>query len=165
MKSIIDLHPPIARPIRTVQFGEGNFLRAFIGELWQSANDHGIPLGNIAVVKPRALPEGTDPLSVLRGQQGVYTVLHRGRKEGQIVDEAQIIDCVPEFLYPDRDRARVREIFCAPELSYVVSNTTEAGIALTEEDSIDVLENPIQPSLPSSSMIDFWRFPATPHAD
>ena len=105
MKSIIDLHPPIARPIRTVQFGEGNFLRAFIGELWQSANDHGIPLGNIAVVKPRALPEGTDPLSVLRGQQGVYTVLHRGRKEGQIVDEAQIIDCVPEFLYPDRDRA------------------------------------------------------------
>lgn len=139
MKSIIDLHPPIARPIRTVQFGEGNFLRAFIGELWQSANDHGIPLGNIAVVKPRALPEGTDPLSVLRGQQGVYTVLHRGRKEGQIVDEAQIIDCVPEFLYPDRDRARVREIFCAPELSYVVSNTTEAGIALTEEDSIDVL--------------------------
>ena len=39
MKSIIDLHPPIARPIRTVQFGEGNFLRAFIGELWQSANE------------------------------------------------------------------------------------------------------------------------------
>ena len=139
MKSITELYPPIARPIRTVQFGEGNFLRAFIGELWQSANDHGIPIGNIAAVKPRVVPEGADPMAALRGQRGVYTVLCRGRRNGQIVEKARLIDCVPEFLYPDRDRARVREIFRAPELCYVVSNTTEAGIALTEEEPIDVL--------------------------
>ena len=78
MKSITDLYLPTARPIRTVQFGEGNFLRAFIGELWQSANDHGIPLGNIAAVKPRVVPEGADPMAALRGQRGVYTVLCRG---------------------------------------------------------------------------------------
>lgn len=139
MRSIVEAHAPVIRPIRTVQFGEGNFLRAFVGDLWQSANDHGIPLGNIAVVKPRVSPETYDPLAKFRAQNGVYTVLRRGRMDGTVVDEAKIIDCVAEFLYPDRDRARVRELFRSPELFYVVSNTTEAGIALSAEDSIDTL--------------------------
>lgn len=139
MKWITDRYPSVVRPIRTVQFGEGNFLRAFIGDLWQSANNHGIPIGNIAVVKPRTAPEEEDPLAVFRKQQGIFTVLRRGRKDGKIVDEAHIIDCMPEFLYPDRDRDRVREIFCAPELRYIISNTTEAGITLMEEEPINTL--------------------------
>ena len=82
------LHPPIARPIRTVQFGEGNFLRAFIGELWQSANDHGIPLGNIAVVKPRALPDGS-AIGTARTTGRIYGAAprsERGTNRGRSAD-------------------------------------------------------------------------------
>lgn len=133
MVSIQEKHPPVQRPIRTIQFGEGNFLRAFIGDLWQHANNCGIPLGNIAVVKPRIPCDNEDPLAPYRRQGGVYTVLYRGKIEGRTVEEAHIIDCVSEFLYPDRDRERVRTIFRSPELRYVVSNTTEAGITLCPE--------------------------------
>ena len=141
MRSIVEVHAPVARPIRTVQFGEGNFLRAFVGSLWQSANESGIPLGNIAVVKPRVSPVTEDPLAKFRTQSGVYTILRRGRMNGAVMDEAKIVDCMAEFLYPDRNRNRLREIFRAPALTYVVSNTTEAGIAISDEASVDRLAN------------------------
>ncbi|NEG69498.1 tagaturonate reductase [Bifidobacterium choloepi] len=121
------------RPIRVVQFGEGNFLRAFVDWSIQQMNDHGDFDGNIAIVQP--LPKGR--VADLDAQDDLYTVILEGLKDGRPVQRHDLIDSVATTVNPYDDWEAYLALADNPDLKVIVSNTTEAGIATSDADSPD----------------------------
>lgn len=122
----------IERPIRVVQFGEGNFLRAFVDYMLDIANEKGCFDGNIVIVKPIAF--GT--LERFERQDCLYTVLLRGRADGKTVENERLITSVAGVASPHDDPDCLSELARIDTLQYIVSNTTEAGIALTGSEKL-----------------------------
>lgn len=122
------------RPIRVMQFGEGNFLRAFADYILETANDSGIADTNVAIVNP--LPyELPDRFAK---QSCTYNVVVRGLQDGEKVDRERIITCVEKAISPVSEAEAYRELYLSPELRFVISNTTEAGIVLDREDDYNL---------------------------
>ncbi|MCL2743360.1 MAG: tagaturonate reductase [Planctomycetaceae bacterium] len=124
---------PLPGPLRIVQFGEGNFLRAFIGWMIQHLNDKGLFSGSIRIVEP--LPHGTG--DTLNEQNGLYTVLLRGLENGQVVERAQVISCVEGSFNSYRDWDSVLALARLESLQFIFSNTTEAGIEYKPEPKLE----------------------------
>lgn len=124
-------HTPGApvQPVTILQVGDGNFLRGFVDWMVDIANAQGLTKAGVAIVQP--LPQGVAGL--LKAQDGLYTVLLRGIENGAEVEDRRVVSCVSDALTPDGDWARVVEYATSPTLRFVVSNTTEAGIADTDE--------------------------------
>lgn len=114
-------------PIRVLQFGEGNFMRAFVDYFFDVANEKAGWNGKVALVQPIA--QGLTTL--INGQEGLYTLYLRGSENGQKVDEKRVISSVACCLnpYEDADYDRMMEIAASDDLDIIASNTTEAGIA------------------------------------
>ncbi len=111
---------------RIVQFGEGNFLRAFFD--WKVDRLNEATGGDWGVVVVRPI-DGGIPAS-LNEQDGVYTTLVRGMDEsGGKVAEARRIACVRKEISAYGEWDGVLELARDPNIVLVVSNTTEAGIA------------------------------------
>ena len=119
------------RPIKIMQFGEGNFLRAFIEWIIQDLNDNGAIDSNVAVVQP--MPVGR--IDNLREQDGLYTLCLEGAENGKPVKTKQIIDVLGDFINPFTDYKYFLDYAKSEELEIIISNTTEAGIALDETDT------------------------------
>lgn len=111
------------RPERIVQFGEGNFLRGFVEWMVQRMNQQGDFNASVVIVKPRP---GT--LEKLQEQDCLYHVNLQGLSSGELVDSMETIDCVSRALSPYDDYEAFQALASQPELRFVVSNTTEAGI-------------------------------------
>lgn len=120
-------------PIRVLQFGEGNFLRAFVDYMIDVSNEEGTFDGQVAIVKPTS--RGT--LDTFRRQNNLYTVLTRGRQNGEIIDEGRLIRCVAQCISPYEDMQTFLKLAECESIEWVVSNTTEAGIALTGSERLD----------------------------
>ncbi len=118
------------RPIRVAQFGEGNFLRAFADYMIDVANEQGVFDGNVAVVKPTSRGN----LARFWNQDNFYTVMLRGQAGGRVVDDARIITCLEEVTSPYEDGEYLARLGRCDTLQFVISNTTEAGIALTGDE-------------------------------
>jgi tagaturonate reductase len=116
-------------PVNILQIGDGNFLRAFFDWMVDTCNGQGLFKGGVAMCQP--LPKGI--ASLMSGQGNVYTVLLRGIENGQRIELRRAVSCVQATLNPYEDWNRVTAIACDPTLRFVVSNTTEAGIADVEE--------------------------------
>ncbi|MFV0402033.1 MAG: tagaturonate reductase [Oscillospiraceae bacterium] len=125
--------PRVSRPVRAVQFGEGNFLRAFVDYFIDIANEKGVTDMGVAVVKP--IPMGS--LDSFREQDNLFTVCLRGRMGGAVVDDSRIVSCIEQVVDPYADFAAYDELALGEELRFVFSNTTEAGIVYDESDSMD----------------------------
>ena len=123
------------RPIRVLQFGEGNFLRAFVDYMLDIANEKGAFDGNVAIVKPIAFGS----LENFHKQNNNYTVVLRGKENGQTVEEKRVITCVEQVVDCTEDLAGFLALAKLDSLRFVVSNTTEAGITLDEKDHFDGL--------------------------
>ena len=121
-RSLTGSPPPT--PLRTVLFGEGNFLRAFICWMFQILNDQKLFEGSIKIIEP--LPDGLG--SVLNEQDGLYTVLLRGLETGHVIEKTHIISCVEGALNAYRDWNDVLATARLESLQFVFSNTTESGI-------------------------------------
>jgi tagaturonate reductase len=118
-----------AYPINILQIGDGNFLRAFIDWMVDVCNEQGSFRGSVAIAQP--LPQGlTDRLNA---QEGLFTVLLRGIEDGKHVQSRRVVSCVQTALDPYRQWAAMRALATDKTLRFVVSNTTEAGIADVEE--------------------------------
>lgn len=117
-------------PIKIIQFGEGNFLRAFIGQAIQELNKHSDFKGGITVVQP--IPNGMIPQ--LKLQDGLYTLFCKGIKNGQAFEEKEIITNIVRAVNPYSEFENYLALAKEPELQFVISNTTEAGIAFDAED-------------------------------
>ncbi|MGE5395373.1 MAG: tagaturonate reductase [Candidatus Saccharibacteria bacterium] len=121
-------------PTRILQFGEGNFLRAFTDWIVNHMNrEIGFNAG-IDVIQP--LSQGM--VDRLNEQQGLYHVYLKGIKDGQPVKEFTLIDCINQGINPYTDYKAYQESFLNPELRFVFSNTTEAGIAMEESDTLEM---------------------------
>ena len=123
------------RPIRVVQFGEGNFLRAFVDYMIDIANEKGVFDGNVAIVKPIAFGS----LENFHKQNNNYTVVLRGKENGQTVEEKRVITCVEQVVDCTQDLEGFLQLAELDSLRFVVSNTTEAGITLDENDHFEGL--------------------------
>ncbi len=117
------------RPLRVLQFGGGNFLRAFVGDLVQALNEQTAFNSGIVLVKPTA---GGD-YAALREQGGAYHLLIEGIESGRPVRQLKRISGIQEIVHPYRDWAAYLRTATLPAMRFVVSNTTEAGIAFEEE--------------------------------
>jgi tagaturonate reductase len=118
-----------AYPIKVLQIGDGNFLRAFVDWMVDVCNGQGLFQGGVAIAQP--LPQGlADRISA---QDGLFTVLLRGIENGQHVQSRRVISCVRAALDPYRQWQEMWALASDPVLRFVVSNTTEAGIAHVEE--------------------------------
>src|SRR5574337_267926 len=124
------VHPRRRLPEKVVQFGEGNFLRAFVDWMIGRMNARGLFNGSVVVLQP--IPRGM--LGALNQQDGLYTVLLRGIRDGKPVEEKEIVTSVSRGLSPYADFASFLECAENPDLRFIVSNTTEAGIAFSDQD-------------------------------
>lgn len=121
----------VKRPIKIMQFGEGNFLRAFVEWILQDLNDKGAINSNVVVVQP--MPFGR--VDELRKQDGLYTVCLEGLIDGQKVKTRQIIDVLGDFINSFTQYEEFLKYGESEDLQVIISNTTEAGIAFDETDT------------------------------
>lgn len=117
------------REIKILQYGEGNFLRAFADYMIDVANEKGVFNGNIAVVKP--IPFGS--LEAFRRQDNYYTVCLRGRLAGKTVNTFRNISCIAKTVDAYEEYHEYMALASVPSLEFVISNTTEAGIVFDPE--------------------------------
>ncbi|MGN0314192.1 MAG: tagaturonate reductase [Fusicatenibacter sp.] len=115
-------------PEKVLQFGEGNFLRAFVDYFIDILNEKTGFCGKVAVVQPRPKHAPVSMADFLNEQEGLYTLYLRGFENGKKVNDRRIISCVNRCMNAYSDYEAM--ISCAdnPELRYITSNTTEAGI-------------------------------------
>lgn len=120
---------------RVLQFGEGGFLRAFVDWMFHQLNEQNLFNGKIVVVQPIA--EGLVPL--VNEQQGLFTLLLRGLKDGQPVEEKEIISSLSRGINPYTQWDEYLKCAENPDIEFVVSNTTEAGITYDSTDRPDMM--------------------------
>lgn len=123
-----------AYPERILQFGEGNFLRSFTDWMVNRMNKTVGFNSGVTVVQP--IERGM--VDMLNAQEGLYHVCLKGMKNGQPVKEAELIDCINRGINPYTDFDSYREVIDNPELRFVISNTTEAGIVFDKNDRADM---------------------------
>ena len=116
-------------PVRIAQFGEGNFLRAFIDWMIQKLNQKTNFNGSVQIIQP--LEKGMG--DVINRQGGIYTLILRGMENGQVVEQTEIIESVRGCYNAYQEWDKVLELFRSPDLRFVFSNTTEAGIEYKPE--------------------------------
>lgn len=111
-------------PERVLQFGEGNFLRAFVDYFIDMMNEKAGFHGKVVLTQPIA-PGLADTIN---RQEGLYTLFLRGRENGRQVNRKRVISCVSRCLNPYEDYQALLDCAKNPDLRFLVSNTTEAGI-------------------------------------
>lgn len=124
--------PANSYPERIIQFGEGNFLRAFSD--WMIHEMNKIVNFNAGVVVIQPIEQGL--VNILNDQDGLYTLYLNGIKNGLPVSEHQIIDCIQRAINPYKKYSAYLSIAENPDLRFVISNTTEAGIAYNKADKL-----------------------------
>ncbi len=118
-------------PVRVLQFGEGNFLRAFVDWQLDIANEAGVTDTGVAIVKPRAGKSRV--IDTLNSQDGLYHVCLEGVENGQPKKTNRLVSVIEKAFTPD-DTDAFEQTVLSPELRFVVSNTTEAGIRYEADD-------------------------------
>ena len=127
------IHEKKTAPIKIMQFGEGNFLRAFVDYFFDIANEKADFNGKVVLVQPIA--QGLTDL--INKQEGLYTLYLRGSEKGEKVDLKRVISSVSRCINPYGDWDKVLDFARSPELEIIVSNTTEAGIVHESESAFD----------------------------
>ena len=117
-------------PEKVIQFGEGSFLRAFVDWMINRLNGKGLFHGSVVVVQP--IEQGM--ADALNEQDGLYTLYLRGLKDGSRAESREVVTSISRAINPYREYSAFLECAQNPDLRYMVSNTTEAGIAYLPED-------------------------------
>ena len=112
-------------PTKIIQFGEGNFLRAFVDWIVWNTNQKTDFNAGVVVVQP--IDRGM--VDMLNAQDGLYRVNLQGIDKGEAVDSIQMIDVINGGLNPYTQNAEFMALAEDPNIRFVISNTTEAGIA------------------------------------
>lgn len=120
-------------PDKVIQFGEGNFLRAFVDWIiWKMNKSAGFN-GGVVVVQP--IDRGM--VDMLNGQDGLYHLNLQGIDHGKPVDSIDLIDVINRGINPYREFEEYLELAEDPNIRFVISNTTEAGIAFDPDCRFD----------------------------
>lgn len=119
-------------PERILQIGEGNFLRAFVDWIIYKMNKEKDFNSGVTVIQP--IEKGL--VDLINKQEGLYTLYLNGIKEGKPISEHTIIDCINRGINPYQDFADYMNTAENPDIRFIISNTTEAGIVYDKNDKI-----------------------------
>jgi tagaturonate reductase len=136
-------------PEKVLQFGEGNFLRCFVDWMFQELNKKANFNGSVVVVQP--IDKGM--VNMLNDQDGLYTIYLRGLKNGKPESTHETIDVISRGINPYEDFGAYLQTAENPEMRYVISNTTEAGISFNEND-----QPSDQPPVSFPAKLAVWLF-------
>ncbi len=117
---------------RIIQFGEGNFLRAFADKLIDDMNKNHNYDSSIIVIQPR----DKDLVYELNDQDGLFTVISKGLDKGEEIEDIRVINSISMGLNTYKEYNKYLEIAENPDLKIILSNTTEAGIVYEEQDKL-----------------------------
>jgi tagaturonate reductase len=120
------------RPLKILQFGQGNFLRAYLDWMFERLNRETDFNAGVHILQPMA-PKAGLTLEKLREQKHLYTVLLRGLKNGKPFVSKDIIECVIGSSNATSEWIEVLKCAESESLRFIVSNTTESGIVYQEE--------------------------------
>lgn len=118
---------------KVLQFGGGNFLRAFVDWMIQELNDKTDFDSNVIVIKPT----NNGAYDALRKQEGLFHVLTNGIKDGKLVSDIQLITCINQVINPYKEWDTFLKSAEDPDVRFIVSNTTEAGIQFSTNDQLE----------------------------
>lgn len=121
---------PVPSSTKFMLFGGGNFIRAFAGWMIDLLNQKTAFEGGMMIVKPTP---GRD-YSALREQDGLYHVVLNGQQEGKIIEESHLISTVTDIVHVYDQWSTFLDSAQNPDLTYIISNTTESGISFVEQD-------------------------------
>lgn len=124
----------VNRPVRVLQFGEGNFLRAFADYMIDVANEKGVFNGDVIIAKP--IPT-LGNYETFKKQDNRYTVALRGVVQGKESVEYRVITSIADMALPYEDYPNYAKLASLDTLRFIISNTTEAGIVYDETDRFE----------------------------
>lgn len=119
------------RPVKVVQFGTGNFLRGFADWMVDILNEKADFNGAVHLVqtKGQSIPDS------FVGQDYLYHVWLRGFAKGETIDQVRLISSISGISNPELDYSGFLDLSAQPELKYVISNATEAGVYFDLKDA------------------------------
>lgn len=129
-------------PEKVIQFGEGNFLRAFVDDFFDLANEQSGFNGKVVVVTPIHGPMQEK----FESQDCLYTLYLRGMVDGKKVEDRRLISVISRILDATTQFDKVLECATNRDIKFIVSNTTEAGIAYKDTDKFSDPENSTYPA-------------------
>lgn len=109
---------------RIIQFGTGNFLRGFIGDFIQQMNDKKLFDGQIVIIQPTKNGKS----EIINNQYGKYNLVLRGINNGNEICCHRAIESVSRAVDPYADFNEYLAVAEDPDMRFIISNTTEAGI-------------------------------------
>lgn len=119
-------------PEKILQFGEGNFLRAFVDWMVNRLNQNNNFNGSIIIVQP--LENGM--VERLNEQNGLYTVILKGIENGKEVYQKEVVNSIYRGINPYKEFDEFENLSFNENLKIIISNTTEAGIYFDESDRL-----------------------------
>jgi len=128
VSKLIHQLPRANYPVKVLQFGSGNFLRGFADWMLQVMNNKLDFNAGVSVVQ--SVSKG----DALQAQHGVYTVMLKGIRDDEFVSEHLKVDVIQRVIHPASDFKTFLEEGLNPDLQFIISNTTEAGIQFSSED-------------------------------
>ena len=120
-------------PEKVLQFGTGVFIRGLIDYFIDKANNAGIFNGRVVMVKSTDAGNIRDFVE----QDCLYTLLMKSVDDGLEIDEKVICAAVSRVLDAKKEWGRVLACAANPELKIIISNTTETGIVMVQDDKVD----------------------------
>jgi tagaturonate reductase len=84
----------------------------------------------IIVIKPTSKGD----YQMLKSQDGLFTVVLNGNDKGALVTKTKLVSCVQQVLNPYTEWSTYLDLAKNPDIQFIVSNTTEAGIKFNPED-------------------------------
>lgn len=144
----------VDRPIKVLQFGEGNFLRAFVDYMFDVVNEKTDFNGSVAIVKPIEFGN----LDRFHEQECQYTLQLRGMVDGEARKETRIITTVSDAVAAIEDYDKYEAFAKLDTLRFIVSNTTEAGIVFDDTDKFDAKPPKTYPGKLTKLLYDRYKF-------
>ncbi len=121
------------RTEKVIQFGEGGFLRGFVDWIIQLTNEATDFDAGVVVVQP--IEKGM--CDILEAQNCVYTHIMRGKSSGEAKVEKKVIDVIQRTVQPYKSFDEYLALAENPDFRFIVSNTTESGIAFVAQDKAE----------------------------
>lgn len=133
MKKIDECYKKKHYTEKVLQFGEGNFIRSFVDWIIDEMNKTENFNGSVVVIQPR----NNDRVKILNEQNGLFTLYLNGIKNGKAISEHSIISSISRGINTYSDYDEFLKVAENPELRFITSNTTEAGIVYEEKDRLE----------------------------
>lgn len=121
--------PRTTHPVKVLQFGSGIFLRGFVDWMLQELNAKSDFDAGVCVV------QSISQSKTLEDQEGVFTVILKGIKDDEFVSKLTKVDVIQRVVFPLQDFESYLAEAQNPDLQFIISNTTEAGIQFVGDDN------------------------------